>query len=121
MTNPNSPVTALVENTVIPAVYAWYKTVNGNLCSNTIGAKMCTFNNLTYAQWDSCAVLFDPMPSMGAIDVMDLSYVVHYRRWTLLTYPPEAWYYGARSTNQLPAEVGIAQVYQGLQIDGLYT
>lgn len=53
-------------------------------------------------------------------NVLHSSYVVTYEGYSLLTYPPEAYYYGAISLNKLPQEVTIQDVYAGMQPNGLF-
>lgn len=48
------------------------------------------------------------------------SYVVKYSDYTLLQYPPEAFYYGGHSNHPLPIEVTIDDVYQSFNSSGLY-
>lgn len=45
------------------------------------------------------------------LDAIDTSYTILYEDYTLLTYPPEAWYYSARSGYHFPAEITIGDVY----------
>ena len=52
--------------------------------------------------------------------VLHSSYVLTYEGYSLLTYPPEAFYYGAISLNELPNEVSIEDVYYGMQPNGLF-
>ena len=110
----------MIMNIINPPIYQHYSSLSGGrICNGGVGA-WCTFGNLTYNQFLRSEVLYYPLPAMGEIDVYDLSYVIYYQGYSTLTYPPEAWYYGARSQNSLPSEVTVADVYQGFQIAGLY-
>jgi len=82
----------------------------------------CTFNNLTFAQWDKCDVLFDTPSWISPLpEILELSYTIYWRRWTLLTYPPEAYYWAGRSVSGIPHTIGIPQIYAGMQVNGLFT
>lgn len=79
---------------------------------------MCSWGNLTYNQWLRNEVLLYPL--WGDEDVLHSSYVVTYQGYSILSYPPEAYYYGAISLNPLPIEATIADTYYGMQPNGLF-
>ena len=114
----NSAVSYFMNNIVAPPVYAHYTSAGGNICTSLVSGQ-CSFGNLTYNQWVRNEVLLYPLPGMDE-NVLHSSYVVTYEGYSLLTYPPEAFYYGAISLNKLPQEVTIQDVYAGMQPNGLF-
>ena len=92
--------------------------MDGNLCDSPV-VNGCSFSNLTYNQWLSGSVLHYPLPDMD-FDAIDFSYTKLYKNFTQLQYPPEAFYYSARSGYDFPAEITIFDVYQSFNISGLY-
>ncbi len=92
-------------NQIQPQVYNHYKTVSGDICDGIAG--MCSWGNLTYNQWLRGDVLLYPFPELGDIDPLKYSYVIFYEPYSQLIYPPEAYYYAARSGNLLPYEATI--------------
>jgi len=118
----NSTATYMVYNIISPPIYNHYSTqLGGNVCGNNLGNQMCTFNNLTYNQFDNGTPLLNPLPGMAEVDAIDSSYIIYYQGYSILSYPLESWYYGARSTQGIPHEVAIAEMYYGAQINGLFT
>ena len=99
-------------------VYSHYKTVDGNICNSAV-VSGCSFSNLTYNQWLSGSVLYYPLADMD-VDAIDTSYTKLYQNFTILKYPPEAFYYAARSGYDFPAETTIFDVYQSFNVSGLY-
>lgn len=55
-------------------------------------------------------MLLYPLPGLE-VDPIDSSYTILYKDYTLLLYPPEAFYYSARSGYDFPAEVTIGDIY----------
>lgn len=51
---------------------------------------------------------------------MKYSYVLFYEPYSQLIYPPEAYYYAARSGNLLPYEATIQGTYRGMAADGFF-
>ena len=105
-------------NKVAPPVYAHYTSTGGNICTSSVSG-MCSWGNLTYNQWLRNEVLLYPLPGMDE-NVLHSSYVVTYEGYSILNYPPEAYYYGAMSLNSLPSEATIANTYEGMQPSGLF-
>lgn len=79
----------------------------------------CAASNLTYNQYLSGSALYYPLPGMD-IDPIDSSYVKTYANWTAQTIPVEAFYFSARSGQDFPAEITVDDVYQSLNLTGLY-
>lgn len=103
--SPTSAVTYFMTNKVAPPVYAHYTSTGGDICTSSVSG-MCSWGNLTYNQWLRNEVLLYPLPGMDE-NVLHSSYVVTYEGYSLLNYPPEAYYYGAVSQNSLPSEATI--------------
>jgi hypothetical protein len=55
-------------------------------------------------------VLYYPLPDM-TVDPIYSSYTEFYPEYTILSYPPEVFYYAAISGYDFPAEVTIEDVY----------
>jgi len=97
-------------NTQIQApIYAHYSTVDGDICDSTV-ITGCSFSNLTYNQWLSGSVLLYPLPGMD-IAINHVSYTIEYADYTLLDYPPEAYYFEAVGGGGFPIEVTIFDAY----------
>lgn len=116
--SPTSGVTYFMTNIIAPPVYAHYTGAGGNICTSSVSG-MCSWGNLTYNQWLRNEVLLYPLPGMDE-NVLHSSYVVTYQGYSLLSYPPEAYYYGAISQNSLPSEATIQDTYLGMQPNGLF-
>jgi len=63
--------------------------------------------------------LYYPLPGMDILPI-DSSYVILYSDYTLLKFPPEVNYWAAMSGWDCPAEVTIADIYQGFNNTGLF-
>ena len=87
-----------------------------NICNSPITGS-CSFSNLTYAQWLSGSVLLYPL---GDMDFDLTSYQIFYNDYTILDYPPEAFYYSARSGNQFLTQATVYDLYQDFNITGLF-
>jgi len=99
-------------------IYSHYSTVDGNICRSNSG-NGCSFSNLTYNQWLSGSVLYYPLPPMD-FDPIDATYIRRYAGYSLLEYPPEAFYYAALSGWDFPAETTINDIYQSFNVSGLF-
>lgn len=71
----------------------------------------CSFTNITYNQWLHGSVLYYPLGDI-VIDPINSSYQIFYADYTILKFPPEAFYYAAVSSWDFPAEVNIEDLYQ---------
>jgi hypothetical protein len=81
---------------------------------------MCTWGNLTNNQWLRGDVLFYPLPAIGDIDLGQLSYVNFYQGYSKLTYPPEAYVYGAYAALPDMHDATILGVYRGMAPNGFF-
>ena len=79
----------------------------------------CSFTNLTYNQWLHGSVLYYPLGDMD-VEPINSSYTILYADYTLLKFPPEAYYYAAMSSWDYPAEVTIDNLYASLTNINLY-
>lgn len=118
--NPNSMATYFFMNEIEAPVYAHYSqpTVDGGLCDSQI-VSQCAFSNLTYNQWLHGSVLYYPLPGLDIEPIM-ASYTLFYAGYSWLQYPPEVFYFASINQNDFPAEVSVADVYQGFNSTGLF-
>jgi hypothetical protein len=93
--------------------------VSGNLCDGAV-AVMCTWGNLTYNQWLRGDVLIYPLPGIDDIEPVKWSYTIYYSDYTQLTYPPEAYYYGAVAGLPDMHDAVIGGVYRGMCANGFF-
>jgi hypothetical protein len=116
--NPSSPASVMMTTQIEAQVFNHYSTVSGNICDGISG--MCSWGNLTYNQWLRGDVLQYPLPAIVDIEPLFYSYVIYYEGYSVLTYPPEAFYYGARSGNLVPYEATIDGTYRGMCASGFF-
>jgi len=92
-----------MNNEIQAPVYAHYQTVDGNICNSGL-ITACSFSNLTYNQWFRGSVSLYPLPGIDVppIDYTSYtdeppinytSYTTIYSDYTLLSYPPESFYF----------------------------
>jgi hypothetical protein len=94
-----------MNNEIQAPVYAHYQTVDGNICNSGI-ITACSFSNLTYNQWLRGSVLLYPLPGIDEHPIYS-SYTELYSDYTVLSYPPEVFYFAAISGYDFPTETNI--------------